>query len=747
MNPHLHAAGSLEKIILGLVNQPSQKRDEFISEELTNHLFQRELFPFGMDLASINVQRGRDHGLPPYIQYRSICGLSEINNWEDLERIMEISTVRKFRFLYSSIEDIDLFSAGLAEKSVGGGLVGPTFACIIAQQFSNLKRGDRFWFENLNIENRFTLPQLEQIRSTTLAQVLCKTMDNIESIQPFVMQLPDNFKNHRILCDDPIIGSIDVKAWLELTPVKTNKTQTEIKTTTESTRQKVEHFHNTEHSQETIKDFQDIGDSSKNVEDLEKTIKNFQEDSQYFQENIEETFYRSKGSISKSEVKKKGEEKVRQSLRPMQTSINQQNRIVLKRPIAPQENISIVVHNVAVNAPVFVKDSVYGSHLNQNPQTSQFSAYEPNAFFDHSEPQFHPNHRPSVLKPLRPTFTVSNPYIPQNFDDTYNPNPPSYGFHHNPVNNFIPNNAFFENMHTNNYRPYEERPNYNQESVIKPISETPEYNSDRIPQNSWNFRPGGESYQTNFGPYTGKPSNDNPNPPESYQSKPIIQNAPNYQIPLSKTTTKIPNSSSRRPSQNRPTRRPGYFDYSDITYKNYKPDPLHSKPVTLPSFTVITETLETVRFAGTMKPTVRRKHGGELPKPLIPQHRIVEDSVRERAEIAGPGRHYFDRNILYKYPKEIVSQTNLKLEEKEAEPLRLPDDKILDGIKFTTTATIVLNNDESNPFISTLKPQNKEENHREKESESIVKENEELTKRYLLKLLFFKLFLLQFKNC
>lgn len=35
------------------------------------------------------MQRGRDHGLPPYNEWREVCGYEKAKNWNDLEEFME----------------------------------------------------------------------------------------------------------------------------------------------------------------------------------------------------------------------------------------------------------------------------------------------------------------------------------------------------------------------------------------------------------------------------------------------------------------------------------------------------------------------------------------------------------------------------------------------------------------------------------------------------------------------------------
>ena len=95
-----------------------------------------------MDLAALNIQRGRDHGLAAYNIWREQCGLRRFQRFNQMTDVMDSRTVRALSDVYDHVDDIDLFSGGLAERPVVGGLVGPTFACILGE---NLAQEQRFF--------------------------------------------------------------------------------------------------------------------------------------------------------------------------------------------------------------------------------------------------------------------------------------------------------------------------------------------------------------------------------------------------------------------------------------------------------------------------------------------------------------------------------------------------------------------------------------------------------------------------
>ena len=122
-----------------------------------------------------------------------------------------------------TIEDIDLYTGGLAEVPSKGAVVGPTFACLIGRQMFYYKSGDRYWYENDIPPSSFTKEQLNEIRKTTMARVICDNIKTVDFIQPNVFIESDPFLNALMPCDGNTVVSVITKTYTELctnNPVK-----------------------------------------------------------------------------------------------------------------------------------------------------------------------------------------------------------------------------------------------------------------------------------------------------------------------------------------------------------------------------------------------------------------------------------------------------------------------------------------------------------------------------------------------
>ena len=156
--------GGIEPLLRGLASQPCQDLDELIIDDVRNFLF-GQLGNGGFDLASLNIQRGRDHGLSSYNATRVALGLSSITSFADITSDPVKQT--KLSNTYATVDDVDLWVGALSEDKVPNALVGETFYTILKDQFERLRDGDRFWHERQHYGK-----DKKYLRSITLAKII-----------------------------------------------------------------------------------------------------------------------------------------------------------------------------------------------------------------------------------------------------------------------------------------------------------------------------------------------------------------------------------------------------------------------------------------------------------------------------------------------------------------------------------------------------------------------------------------------
>lgn len=205
-----------------MVHKEGAASDGLFSDGVRNKLFLDKHKSF--DLVALNIQRGRDHGLPSYNEWRRFCKLQPITEEQFASKgssmgDFDTQTAELFRSLYRHQEDIDVYSGGMKERKIQDGQVGPLFACILGTDFRNLKLGDRYYFENPRLETSFTKDQLYTIKEFSFAKVLCKMM-NIQQIQPSVFRPPDKYLNTMVSCNE--LPDIDLRYWASKVNMKTD---------------------------------------------------------------------------------------------------------------------------------------------------------------------------------------------------------------------------------------------------------------------------------------------------------------------------------------------------------------------------------------------------------------------------------------------------------------------------------------------------------------------------------------------
>lgn len=177
--------GGIEPYLIGMATVVEQDFDCKIIDDLRNFLFGAP-GAGGLDLAALNIARGRERGLPDYNTVRSDFGLQRLSSFSQMssDPIMN----QNLEFVYGDVNKIDPWVGMLAENHMHNALFGKTAMTIIKQQFMALRNGDRYYYLN---DDALSVVDKLWAKNTRLADVVRRNSpvtiieDNIFQVQTF----------------------------------------------------------------------------------------------------------------------------------------------------------------------------------------------------------------------------------------------------------------------------------------------------------------------------------------------------------------------------------------------------------------------------------------------------------------------------------------------------------------------------------------------------------------------------------
>ena len=164
------ATGGVGPVLRGAAWATQAANDIYTVHDMRISMFGEPGFG-GLDMCAIDIQRGRDHGLPDYNSIRESLGLSRISNWSEITDDEDV--IARMNQAYSDIDQADPIMGMYAEQHITGSPLGDSMYTLIAEQYLRLRDGDPLYFEN-DLELQ---PYLGTISNSSLAQIILRNSE------------------------------------------------------------------------------------------------------------------------------------------------------------------------------------------------------------------------------------------------------------------------------------------------------------------------------------------------------------------------------------------------------------------------------------------------------------------------------------------------------------------------------------------------------------------------------------------
>ncbi len=201
-------SGGIDPFLKGMGTQIQQELDCKIIDDVRNFLFGAP-GEGGLDLAAININRGRERGLPDYNTLREDFGLPRANDFADINSDPLVRGT--IEGLYGGIDDLDPWTGMLAEDHMKDAIFGELSMTIIERQFRLIRDGDRFYYEN---DPALSIGEKASISATTFHDIIMANTD-ISLMQDNVFMAME----HENIPDGPELEKTVISAAIYPNPV------------------------------------------------------------------------------------------------------------------------------------------------------------------------------------------------------------------------------------------------------------------------------------------------------------------------------------------------------------------------------------------------------------------------------------------------------------------------------------------------------------------------------------------------
>lgn len=139
-------ADGIDMYLLGSIRNQAQKIDNKIVSALRNDLFKDVKEEDGPDLASLNIQRGRDGSLPSFCDISSKFNGRSVNSFSDISS--NADTQNRLKAAYGTPGRVEAWPGLISEDHAPNSPMGRTLVALWEAEFRRLRDGDQLFYQN-----------------------------------------------------------------------------------------------------------------------------------------------------------------------------------------------------------------------------------------------------------------------------------------------------------------------------------------------------------------------------------------------------------------------------------------------------------------------------------------------------------------------------------------------------------------------------------------------------------------------